>query len=390
MRRMTGMKIRALALALMLSATACGTKANSDRKDAEDVSGVSDVRIEEGTEQGTEQGTTATGTEESGTTDTEEKNTTAGEAGENKEPSADKAAVKEPQVSLSGNASDVIRIEENSYYEGDRFVLYFGKGTTIHGDIAKQIEKVMKDEEDLLGLKYEKTAYLAQTTQPDFRKEELGDSFNGVNPEREKVDILIVKYEDDGAVQWSDVNTILLYDTDFGSETGAMCTVYHEMGHVLRLRQSPHLGSILEEGIGSYTEDMLSRKNGIADWSLVQYYDAGNSQPLYDASEIEKDPEKLFREINNASRSAEQPEYAYGIRLIHFLRETYGEDVVRKLSETAAGYGFESKDTDTILKILKETTSEDVFERFGKWLPEGWKNWCAGYKDYMNSLGFEF
>ena len=43
-----------------------------------------------------------------------------------------------------------------------------------------------------------------------------------------------------------------------------------------------------------------------------------------------------------------------------------------------------------IEKVMKEATSEDVFERFGKWLPEGWKNWCAGYREYMKPFGFEF
>ena len=404
------MKILSVAFALMLGVTACGDKENSDSGETDGQSTASAVQAGEAAEQGTkqgaaeaaEQGTAGQDAAESGTKQGAAEAAEQGTAGQDAAEQGTKqeaseqgkeqkvATIKETKITLSGNASDVTEIKENSYYEGDIFVLYFEKGATVHGDMAKQIEKVMKDEESLLGMKYEKTEYLSQSTQPDFRMEELGTSFDGVNPEREKVDIFIADYKDDGAVEWSDVNTILLFDEDFEPETGGMNTVYHEMGHVLRLRHSSHLGSIIEEGIGTYCEDMLSRGNGIADWSMVQYYDAGGMEALYDASVIEKDPEKMFREINNAPRTSTQPEYAYGFRFIHFLRETYGEDVVKKLSETAAKYGFGELDTDKIIKILKEATSEDVFERFGKWLPEGWKTWCAGYKKYMNSLGLEF
>ena len=381
-------KLFPVAVALMLGITGCAAEDKSGRNNKEDISESASARTEEGTEH--KAGTIASEEKQTAEEETGEKASSEEDTGENMIPATEVAAVKEPRITLSGNAADVVQVKENSYYEGDRYVLYFEKGTTIHGDMAKQIEKIMKDEEDLFGLKYEKTEYLASTSQKDFRKEELGDSFAGVNPEREKVDILIMDYKDDGAIEWSDVNTILLFDEDFEAETGGMRTVYHEMGHVLRLRQSPQLGSIIEEGIGNYSEDMLTRKNGIPDWSLMQYYEAGNTEALYDASAIEADPEKAFREINDASRSSTQPEYAYGFRFIHFLRETYGEDVVKKLSETAGRHGFEPKDTDAVIQILKETTSEDVFERFGKWLPEGWKKWCAGYREYMQPFGFDF
>jgi hypothetical protein len=122
---------------------------------------------------------------------------------------------------------------------------------------------------------------------------------------------------------------------------------------------------------------------------LIQYYDADGYIVNYDTSEMKKDPEKVFREVNGAPRSKEQPEYAYGIRFVHFLFETYGMDVVKKLSVAAAKYDFSYDDTAAIIRVLKEATSDDVFERFAQWLPDGWKNWCAEYKEYMKPYGFQ-
>ena len=127
----------------------------------------------------------------------------------------------------------------------------------------------------------------------------------------------------------------------------------------------------------------------VADWDMIQYYDVDGYVVNFGTSEMKNDPEKVFREVNGAERSAEQPEYAYGIRFVHFLFETYGTDVVKKLSDAATKYSFNYDDTAMIIRVLKEATSDDVFTRFAKWLPDGWKNWCAEYKAYMKPYGFQ-
>jgi len=387
--------LRRKALFFSLALTICFTTAcsSADSKPGESVAVNTEV-IETGKTEDKEPVTSVPSVEEENTSEaaTEGKTELNTEEKKSEEEASEKPAAvtpKEPQVTLSGNAEDILEIKECSYYEGDRYVLFFGKGVKIHGDIAKKIEKVMREEEELLSLRYEKTEYLANSPKVPWRSQELGCSFDGVNPDREKVDILVAHYEDDGAIEWSDVNTILLFDEDFEEETNGIKTIYHEMGHVLRLRQSSNLGTIIEEGIGVYAEDMLCRKDNIADWDLIQYYDAGGYIVNYDTSEMKKDPEKVFREVNGAPRSKEQPEYAYGIRFVHFLFETYGMDVVKKLSVAAAKYDFSYDDTAAIIRVLKEATSDDVFERFAQWLPDGWKNWCAEYKEYMKPYGFQ-
>ncbi len=369
--------ILSLALALC-SAAGCG---NAEK----DTAGTTTAGV-------TEQSTVKATTEEAATTEEDTLPVTEAVTEAPTEPDTEEPKIipDEPLLTLSGNREDVTEVTETSYYEGDRYILYFEKGVRVHGDIAKQIEKVMKEEEELLGLSYAKTAYLDANPEYLWVLEEFGSDFNGLNNDSDKVNIMIEHYADDGAIEWSDLNTILLFYEDFEDDTNGMKTVYHEMAHVLCLRQSSNLGDIIEEGIAIYTEDQLCRKNNIANWDLVQFYDINGSTPIYDATAIKEDPEKMFREINTAERSSQQPEYAYGVRLMYFLTETYGTDIIKKLTEVAGKYNFEYDNTDMIIKVLKEATSEDVFEQFGKWLPNGWKNWCEGYKAYMKPFGFDF
>ncbi len=378
MKKDIGKKAVIFTLALMLSLTSACSSAekNTVVENSEKAAVQKTEKLTDETESASEEiisTETVTVTEEPTETITEEQ----------------KILPDEPQLSLSGDHGDVTEVQETSYYEGDRFVLYFRKGAKIHGDIAVQIEKIMNEEEELLGLSYDDKAYLVANPEYLWVFEEFGSDFNGLNADSEKVNIMVVHYADDGAVQWSDLNTIFLYDEDFEEETNGLKTVYHEMAHLLRLRQSSNLGDIIEEGIALYAADQLCRKHNIANWDLIQYYDINGTIPNYDASEIAQDPEKMFREINIAERSSAQPEYAYGIRLMYFLTETYGTDIVKKLTETAGKYNFEYDNNDMIIKVLKEAASEDVFERFGKWLPEGWNAWCEGYRTYMQPFGFE-
>ncbi len=378
MKKDFGKKTVTLALTLMLSFTAACGSAEKDTHiaDSEAVTGQKAAIIT------TE---AATVSEETGTTE----GATVTE--EPTEPVTEEQRIvpNEPLISLSGDHKDVTDVKETSYYEGDRYILYFGKGTKIHGDLAVQIEQIMSEEEELLGLSYNDTAYLDSNPEYLWVLEEFGSDFNGLNADSKKLNIMILHYEDDGAVEWSDLNTILLFDEDFEEETNGLKTVYHEMAHVLRLRQSSNLGDIIEEGIAIYAQDQLCRKHNIANWDLIQFYDINGSIPNYDASGIKQDPEKMFREINVAERSSAQPEYAYGIRLLYFLSETYGTDIVKKLTDTAGKYSFEYDNNDMIINVLKEASSEDVFERFARWLPEGWNTWCEGYRAYMKPFGFE-
>ena len=297
------------------------------------------------------------------------------------------AVVKEPLLTPSGNAGDMIEVKENSYYEGDRYVMYFHKGTKIPGDIVTRTEEIMQDLEKLYGMSFGDQGYRKPAA---WRGEYFGGGYDHLNTDHKKLDILILPYMDDGEVEWADRGVIMLFDQDFYAEESGYKTVAHELSHLLRMDQSLQLGQIFEEGVGVYSEDRITRQMGYPNWDLIQYVNAHGYVEVYDASEIEKDAEKTFREVNVKPRSAEQAHYHYGIRLVTFLMETYGQDAVKKVSETARKYTFTPEDNDTIVKILKETFGEDVFTKFADWLPKGWEHWCDEYAEYMKAYGMEY
>lgn len=65
--------------------------------------------------------------------------------------------------------------------------------------------------------------------------------------------------------------------------------------------------------------------------------------------------------------------YAYGFRLMHFLMETYGEDIFKKLLDEGCKIVPEYTNTlsrEEALECLKRCTSETVLEEFAEWYAE--------------------
>ena len=289
-----------------------------------------------------------------------------------------------PGIELSGNPDDIIPIDQSTYYEGDNYILYFERGAEIHGDIAVQIESIMNDLESFYGMSFDFREY----AEPVSWKTDYGFAHLGrVNEDCSKIDIIISKDYQDGRIEWSLPNVVMLFDTDLVPSVQDHGIVYHELTHILRTRQSPMLGKILEEGLACYSQDHFTRAGGESNWTMIQYVDSGNFSSSFDDSVIVNDPEGFFREANVGGRSGEQPEYHYGFRFVTFLIDTYGVGIVDTLNKNARGRDFSEEDNDTIIEIIKESTSDDVFERFATWLPDGWRNWSDSYISYMQSLG---
>ena len=300
------------------------------------------------------------------------------------ETTAPKVEPKEPKLELDGNKKTKITVKENSYYEGDRFVLYFQEGAKIKGDIAKTVERVMKEDEDVIGLSFDNYSHCTEST---WRVDCFGGggAFFGINEDMSKVNILIMKNPDNGTIEWAMPDCVYLFDTTFDRKykDGGHDTLFHELAHALRLRNSVNLGDIFEEGVALYAQDRVSRKEKYADWSIIQYVDYGYYHSQYNDKPLKKDPEKCFIKDNTASRSAGQLQYQYGIRFVFFLFDTYGKDVIKNITEVANKYQFSGTDSEKIVEIIKEATSKDVFKKFKKWLPGGWKKFCKGYVKYV-------
>lgn len=295
---------------------------------------------------------------------------------------------KEPVIKFSGKAKDVFTLKADSYYEGDKFVIFAQKGAKLRGDVPKNISKIMGDLEKLFNMSYKKTEF---TFEDDWRDIYFGGSFQGINTDLSKVSIIILKDPEDDTIQTAFGNETTLFDTDFDPVKGSYGTVYHELAHVLRLRQGENMSSVLEEGVALYAQDKLSRKYKKADWDMISYVNCYGYSTPYSDKNLKEDPEKEFIRAATAPRSSEQPEYQFGIRFVYFLTETYGNDIIKKISETSRKYEFAENgtgtDIDTVVKVIKEATSQDVFIRFKKWVPGGWKKYCKDYLKYMKKFG---
>ena len=106
----------------------------------------------------------------------------------------------------------------------------------------------------------------------------------------------------------------------------------------------------------------------------------------FDESVIFADAEQAFRDIENSERDIYQKEYQYGLRFVYFLIEEYGDGVIRDISMAAKKNNLEYDDVDQTIRAIKEGTSEDVFERFSAWLPDGWDKFTEDYNNYMKEF----
>ena len=146
----------------------------------------------------------------------------------------------------------------------------------------------------------------------------------------------------------------------------------------------------MEEGVAVYSEYEMMKRRGRQEYSLMQYMD---SFGLYDSEKIIENPEKVFYEITKGEHDdTYEQTYQYGFRFVCFLYEEYGEDVVKNISEIASKTKYDDYDIDPsiLMGIIKMGTSDDVFERFGKWLPEAWEKKEAEYRELMGQKAIDF
>ncbi|MBO7425387.1 MAG: hypothetical protein J6U23_06880 [Clostridiales bacterium] len=292
----------------------------------------------------------------------------------------------EPRIELSGDSDEIVTITENSYYEGDTYIIYFMAGCEVPADCAVNIDEIIKDLEDFYGLSFDRNDYV---TDSDWREYYCDGAFQNINTDLTKGDIIVIPDPGDGSIEWADNNEIMLFDCDLYRDGDFYDSMIHELAHLLRQKQGPYIGTILEEGIAVYATDQLCRGYNYPNWDLIQYIDYDNYLIAYDIAGLVADPEAEFISINDEPRDSDQFQYQYGVRLVAFLMEEYGPDVIAKISENAASHTFTEFGTndEVFIQIIKESTSDDVFERFADWVPNGWYKYSAEYVDYMGRFG---
>jgi len=293
----------------------------------------------------------------------------------------------EPVAVFTGDPEKVILFDENTYYEADKFFIYFGKDAKVRDDTIENLTKVMCDVEDLFGLSYDTDRVMDED---DWRNFYYGGSFEYVNPKNGKPNILILPDPKDDTVEWAYQNTVMLYDSSLDPNGQTYDTTYHELTHLLFARQCGSLGQVIDEGTASYAQYHLSKKDNFAAWSTIQFLDYNGYSSTYDDSGIYADPEAEFLKSLSTDRDGRQINYQYGFRFVTFLMEQYGPDIMAKICDTANAHDLDNgnKQTGLLVNIIKEATSDDVFTEFKDWLPDGWNEFGRDYTEYMKQFGF--
>ncbi len=274
--------------------------------------------------------------------------------------------VQKPLV-LSGNAEDLYVTEKPEYVESERIVMFIDKGIEIPGNILEQTESLMSLVEKETGLRFfNDTGYC--TAPSDVRYVIWGqDGFLGVDEEQKKFHIFVVSHD----VWWpsSIGESIVLGPEDIRFGTGEGNTAVHELTHAVHQRNGVQMNRVIDEGFATYIEGKICYEDELFTFD----YDAREN---YDAVYVEITPETAEKEFVDAAMN--EYDYLYGYWFITYLTDNYGDDIFRKLLETANTEADEYQGEMTkeeMVPIVKKVTSETIFEEFGAWFEETAKDW---------------
>jgi len=315
-------------------------------------------------------------------------------ASDNAEQSESESEPGKPEITyveLSGSAEDSFIAERDCYTEGEKVVLYFQKGVNVRGDMLAMTEKVMSEISEFTGLEFDNSC--PYNDYCEFRNMHLEESsFEHINQGAEKINVVIAYNPDNHAVQCAFENGAVLDELDYDFEATGYQIMYHELAHVIHLRNGADTGRMMCEGYAVYITDRVMRESKLPVWSTIQYL----APVSYDASVVSQGESGFCSQFETTDDN-----YHYGFRLVTFLEETYGKDTFYRICELAEkerfypGFDSEDKentireDTEQLAGIIKAVTSEDVFDRFAEWNEKNWSKEYDEFEKYMKSIGVE-
>lgn len=274
--------------------------------------------------------------------------------------------VQKPLV-LSGNAEDLYVTKKPEYVESERIIMFIDKGIEIPGNILEQMESLMALVEEETGLLFfNDTGYCMAPS--DVRYVIWGqDGFLGVDAEQKKFHIFVVPHE----VWWpsSSGDMIVLGPEDIRFGEGEGNAAVHELAHAAHQRNGVQMNRVIDEGFANYIEGKICDEDELFPFD----YDVREE---YERVFVEITAETAEKEFVDAAMN--EYNYLYGYWFITYLTENYGEDIFRKLLETANAEADEYQgemSKEEMVPIVKTVTSETIFEEFGAWFEEKAKDW---------------
>ena len=264
---------------------------------------------------------------------------------------------------LSGNPEDTYITTRPEYVEREDYIIFMDTGTKIYGNTPELIEEIFRMVEEESGLSRDVEPNYVPV-ENDIRKWLfIRDEFIGIDPDAKKYHIYVVPTSvstPSGGYGYLIVNSM-----DLEIAAGDAYAIVHEYAHSLHTANGPWFSQILTEGFSTYMTAQVTGKEG----SIPFKYDAYKDYSDFSVKLTKENVEKNFLE----GQEYGFVNYAFGFRLMHFLMETYGEDIFKKIMEKGCKVVPEytnTLDREDSLACLKRCTSETVLEEFVDWYAE--------------------
>ncbi len=289
------------------------------------------------------------------------------------EGSTEPIVVKAKEITLSGEAGDVIVIEEPSYIVSDRFIIYVDAGVELNGDAEAFIKSVMSSLEEVSGMTYDNELFKLENRESAVTKElkdgydeaakSLSDCtyFYGVDLEQEKMCVFITADSEDVLFY---NNGVVLRQADLKPEGRRQAV--NELAGMLCLRVgNVSLGDSIDGGMAGYLTQLLA--NAHPEYGVVL-----DGFSFYDGVERFAVTEKNASNMICTSHGFEAD--SIGFRFMIFINETYDSEVIKSVYSSCASYRslFMGTNSGTVtmqkvVELIKKATSDNVFVDFYEW-----------------------
>lgn len=261
---------------------------------------------------------------------------------------------------LSGDGADEYVTTKPEYIVAEDFILFLDKDMKVKGDVMEQIAQIFQMVEQETGLQFKNDSRFASYTGNDDQWL-YDNAFAGVDPKREKFHIYAVA--DEKCSPCSLTKAIVINQMDLDIAAGEGMAIVHELVHSVHAANGVQMNSIMDEGYATYITGQITEKSK----DIPFHFDADVNYGYYDVVITPENAEDEFLKEYDDTWNY----YLYGYRFVTFLHETYGEDVFLNILSDATGnageYDVMISNAD-VIPIIKENTSDAVFEEFAKWL----------------------
>lgn|GEM_PF-1054293 len=138
-----------------------------------------------------------------------------------------------------------------------------------------------------------------------------------------------------------------------------IAVMFHELSHTIQLQTCGYLGvSSITEGFAVMNTMKMIKKSKLPALHDVFF----NESYLENESQMLADPETFIMNVQGDDA------YSAGFRFVYYLEEKYGSDIMTKIFRKIGElYPYGGYSTDNLSGIIKNQTSENVFQDFAEW-----------------------